>query len=84
MRLKNSLGTNILNELTEFLSERIQDIQFIITSHHPYIINNIPYKNWELVKRINRDIQIINGEELSNDFKISKHEAFIKLQNMDF
>lgn len=80
--IENSLGTNIINELTEFLLERIFDIQFIITSHHPYIINTIPYTNWKLIKRNRKKINIIDGNALSDDFKLSKHDAFIKLQNM--
>jgi hypothetical protein len=38
---ENSLGVNCIDVVSELLNDR-KDIQFIITSHHPYIINKIP------------------------------------------
>jgi AAA15 family ATPase/GTPase len=37
---ENSLGSNCIDAVTDILTER-QDLQFIITSHHPYIIKLI-------------------------------------------
>ena len=42
---ENSLGVNCIDELTTEMIGATNRIQFIITSHHPYIINNINYKD---------------------------------------
>jgi predicted ATPase len=53
---ENSLGINCMPELTEFILERSPELQFILTSHHPYIINSIPWTNWQVVSRVNNKI----------------------------
>lgn len=45
---ENSLGINCMPELTDFILDSL-GLQFILTSHHPYIINNIPWKKWQIV-----------------------------------
>lgn len=47
---ENSLGINCIDVVTELLLEN-RNMQFIITSHHPYIINNIPMEYWKIVTR---------------------------------
>jgi len=80
--IENSLGSNILDSLIEFIDDYKEDIQFIITSHHPYIINHIPYNEWKIVKREGKKVMIKDGKDLSDSFKLSKHDAFTKLNNM--
>ena len=77
---ENSLGVNCIDEVTEMFSQN-HDLQFIITSHHPYIINNVEYKNWKL---ISRKAGVVTGHDAS-DFNLgkSKHEAFTQLINLD-
>ncbi len=41
---ENSLGVNCIDFLTDDLIHENSKIQFIATSHHPYVINNIPYE----------------------------------------
>jgi len=53
-------------------------IQFIITSHHPYIINNIHYKNWKIVTRNGGKVSTQDADDFMGK---SKHEAFIQLIN---
>ena len=53
---ENSLGINCMPELTEFILDRSPELQFILTSHHPYIINSIPWTNWQVVSRIDNKI----------------------------
>jgi energy-coupling factor transporter ATP-binding protein EcfA2 len=78
---ENSLGVNCMDELTEDLVASERDVQFIITSHHPYIINNIPYRNWKIVTRKAGTVVVKNA----SDYKIgqSKHDAFIQLLQLD-
>ena len=47
---ENSLGVNCIDVVTELLNKR-KDIQFIFTSHHPYIINKIPMQHWKIITR---------------------------------
>ncbi|MCA2660892.1 MAG: AAA family ATPase [Microcystis sp. M049S2] len=77
---ENSLGVNCLDTLTEDLLVNYRDLQFIITSHHPYIINNISPAYWKIVTRKGGVIQVNNAA----DFHISKtrQKAFIDLINV--
>ncbi|GAL93419.1 AAA family ATPase [Microcystis aeruginosa] len=77
---ENSLGVNCLDTLTEDLLFNYRDLQFIITSHHPYIINNISPAYWKIVTRKGGVIKVNNAV----DFHISKtrQKAFIDLINV--
>lgn len=77
---ENSLGVNCIDELTTAMKGAIDKIQFIITSHHPYIINNISYNNWKIVTRKGKLIVAQDAKELN--FGKSKHDAFIQLINL--
>ncbi|MFM6079433.1 MAG: AAA family ATPase, partial [Dolichospermum sp.] len=46
---ENSLSINCINILTDDLIHENKTLQFLATSHHPYIINNIPYEYWKIV-----------------------------------
>jgi Fe-S cluster assembly ATPase SufC len=64
---ENSLGVNCIDVVTELLNDR-KDIQFIITSHHPYIINKIPMQYWKIITRKGSVVTATNAtdyEELS-------------------
>lgn len=74
---ENSLGVNCIDKLTNEIISTDRDVQFIITSHHPYIINNIDFSHWKLVVRNGSVVKaipvsnIINGE--------SSHDKFMQL-----
>jgi hypothetical protein len=77
---ENSLGVNCIDVVSELLNKR-QDVQFILTSHHPYIINKIPMKYWKIVTRKGSLVtahKATDYEELSG----SKHKAFTQLINL--
>jgi predicted ATPase len=78
---ENSLGINCIDELTAELLSAGRNLQFIITSHHPYIINNIDFKHWKLVTRNKGKVKTLEPETLS--LGKSKHDAFIQLINLD-
>lgn len=78
---ENSLGINAIEFLPTFLLEYTKDIQFFITSHHPYIINKIPIENWYIFHRKGGHVTITRGDELSDKFSKSKQQAFIQLIN---
>ncbi|WP_413175229.1 AAA family ATPase [Anabaena azotica] len=74
---ENGLGINCIDILTDDLIHENKNLQFIATSHHPYIINNIPYEYWKIVTRKGGHISIRNA----SDYNLgkSKQEAFIQL-----
>lgn len=77
---ENSLGINCIDILTDDLIHENKSLQFIATSHHPYIINNIPYEYWKIVSRKGGKIQVRNAAA----YKLgkSKQAAFIQLTKM--
>lgn len=76
---ENSLGVNCIDELTTEIKGAIHRIQFIITSHHPYIINSIGYNNWKIVTRNGCKVSTQDAKDFN--FNKSKHAAFIQLIN---
>lgn len=78
---KNSLGVNCIDELTNDILSVDRNIQFILTSHHPYIINNIPYQNWKIVTRKGGKVMV----KSATDYRIgeSKHDYFMQLLQLD-
>ncbi len=78
---ENSLGINCINEITNDILSSRRQLQFILTSHHPYIIDAINFENWKLVTR---NAGIIKTHNISK-FNIgkSKHSAFMQLLQLD-
>jgi len=46
---ENGLGINCMPQIADLILDCEDRVQFILTSHHPYIINNIPWETWQLV-----------------------------------
>jgi predicted ATPase len=78
---ENSLGINCIEEVTRSIVSHQRNLQFIITSHHPYIINHINFANWKL---ITRKAGIVKGTDATTfNLGKSKHQAFTQLINLD-
>lgn len=77
--LENSLGVNCIDDVVDIMLSTDRDVQFIATSHHPYIINTISLSNWRIVIREGSKISVTN----TNDIGLgnSKHDAFKQLIN---
>lgn len=75
---ENGLGVNCIDQLAEQIIDPEKNVQIILTSHHPYIINNIPFKRWKIVTRENSDVCVQSAAELKIG-EHSKHEAFMQL-----
>lgn len=78
---ENSLGINCINEITSDILSSKRKLQFVLTSHHPYIIDAIGYNNWKLVTR---NAGVIKTHDISK-FNIgkSKHSAFMQLLQLE-
>ncbi|KAA3618607.1 MAG: ATP-binding protein [Calditrichaeota bacterium] len=81
---ENSLGINAIDFLPQFLIDNGRNNQFIITTHHPYLINSMPIKNWLVFNRKGSTVRIKPGSEFSEKFGNSKQKAFIQLLNDPF
>lgn len=75
---ENSLGVNCIDEVAESILDLEKDVQFIITSHHPYIINTISYEKWRIVTRQGCDVAVHTAQELGIGAH-SNHERFMQL-----
>ncbi len=80
--LENSLGKNCLPELVDFILSRAPDLQFIITSHHPYVINNLPVSTWKLVQRRGSRVCAQSARDIPALQRASRVEAFDRLLNL--
>lgn len=76
---ENGLGVNCIDLLTEIMLSERNDLQFIITSHHPKIINAIDKDKWRI---IDRDISVVKNHG-SEAYGIgnSQHDAYFNLIN---
>ena len=79
---ENSLGINCMPPLVDFLLERAPDFQYILTSHHPYIINNLPIDTWKLVTRKGSSVRVTPARDIPALRGASHHQAFTRLINL--
>ncbi len=77
---ENSLGINCIDVVTDLIVEN-RNIQFILTSHHPYIINNIGMEHWKIVTRKGGVVTAIDAKDLN--LGKSRHQAFMQLINLE-
>lgn len=78
---ENSLGVNCIDSVAGDLVHPEKNLQYIVTSHHPYIINNIDMKYWKVVMRKGANVYTRNAVQLK--LGKSKHEAFKQLLNLE-
>ncbi len=78
---ENSLGINCINEITQDILASERQLQFILTSHHPYIIDAISFANWKLVTRNASVIKTHNIDKFN--IGKSRHSAFMQLIQLE-
>jgi len=77
----NSLGTNAIDFLHSFLADYGGGRQFIVTTHHPLLINAIPLADWFVFHRKGLNITVTRGHELESRYGRSKQQTFTQLIN---
>ncbi|TAE61356.1 MAG: ATP-binding protein [Nostocales cyanobacterium] len=77
---ENSLGVNCIDIISDLLLEN-RNLQFIITSHHPYIINNIGMEHWKIITRKGGVVTARDAKDLN--LGKSRHQAFMQLMNLE-
>ena len=78
---ENSLGINCIDTLTDELQQG-RGLQFIVTSHHPYIINSISPAHWKIVTRRGNVVSTHDVSDLHIN-PSSRQKAFLQLVNLD-
>jgi predicted ATPase len=81
---ENSLGVTAIDFFPSLIATSFSDVQFIFTSHHPYLINKIPVENWLIFHRKASKVKIRYGESNVQSYGRSKQEKFIQLLNDPF
>ena len=81
--IENSMGIRSLPVMIDILFKFSGKIQFIFTTHHAYIFNNVDVKYWKIMKRDGAHIKIADGTILKDKFSKSHQEAYIQLLNSD-
>ena len=76
---ENGLGVNCIDVLAELLLGERRDLQFVITSHHPKIINQISNKKWKFIERDIATVKNFTAEEYG--IMHSQHDAYFNLIN---
>jgi AAA15 family ATPase/GTPase len=78
---ENSLGINCISDVTNLILDDENDTQFILTSHHPYIINNLPWETWQLVSRKGNTIYVNHSTDIPDLNTGSNLDKFTQLIN---
>lgn len=76
---ENGLGVNCIDVLADLLLDERRDLEFIITSHHPKIINQISSVKWKIIERNVSTVTNLTAEEYG--ITHSKHDAYFNLLN---
>lgn len=81
--LESSLGVNCLPAATRFLLTRAPDLQLVLTSHHPYIIEQIPPTYWKLVTRQGHQVRVLDASQIPALADTRSHlDRFTRLINL--
>ncbi len=80
--IENSLGINCLPQVSDHFLERSRDLQFIITSHHPYIINDVPMERWRVVTRKGSVVTVHDAGSIRGLQTHSAQDRFTLLINL--
>lgn len=80
--LENSLGVNCIDAVGDLLSEK-RDLQLILTSHHPYIINTIDMAHWKILTRRGGVVKVSRAEDFERLSKRSLHDNFTRLLDIE-
>ncbi|MBI5834146.1 MAG: ATP-binding protein [Armatimonadetes bacterium] len=80
--VENSLGVNCLDATIERLTSR-DDIQVIMTSHHPYIINAVDVADWCVLTRHGSVVTGTPATELPEFRGASRLDKYTRLLNSE-
>ncbi len=80
--LENSLGVNCLPDVARRMLKGLDRVQYLATSHHPRVINEIPFDRWKLVTRRGSGVRVIDAKDIVPLERASSLEKFTELINL--
>jgi AAA domain, putative AbiEii toxin, Type IV TA system len=80
--IENSLGVNCLPDVARRMLKGLDRVQYIATSHHPRVINEIPFDSWKLVTRRGSKVRVVNAGDIASLERASSLEKFTELINL--
>lgn len=78
---ENSLGMNAINFLPDFIDQYGDNRQFIVTTHHPTLMNKVKIEDWQIVNRNGQELIITDGKHLKDKYGKSHHSHYTQLIN---
>ena len=78
---ENSLGVNAIDFLPNFIMDYESSIQFVMSSHHPLLINELGIDSWLVLTRNGSKVAITPGTKLKERYGRSKQRVFTQLLN---
>ncbi|MFT6901180.1 MAG: ABC-type lipoprotein export system ATPase subunit [Colwellia sp.] len=75
--IENSLGVNCLADIIQEIKS--SESQYILSTHHPRIINDVPVDSWKIVSRKSGVISTRTADRIKNSS--SNHDNFLQLIN---
>ena len=81
--LETHLHIELQKKILPFLTEFFPNIQFIVTTHSPYILNSISNaKAYDLEEELERYAQLCSGKKLTEEERAERAELKIKFKNL--
>lgn len=65
--LEKGVGANCLEPITELLKTNPNDHQYIVSSHHPFLVNLLGRERWRVTTREGGDVSCLPAEELATE-----------------
>jgi len=81
--IENSMGIRSLPVMIDILFKFSGKIQFIFTTHHAYIFNNVDVKYWKILTRDGSHIKVTDWTVLKEKYSKSHQDAYIQLLNSE-
>ena len=78
---ENGMGVNCLPQVTDTLFERRGEVQLVFTSHHPYVINNVPKEQWRIMRRRGHEVEVLRKGDVARLDTASEIDSFVQLIN---
>ena len=76
--VENGLGVNCMDTIIKAM-KNCKDAQFILTSHHPSVLNEITSDQWKIIDRL--DDRVKNSDDRQYGLAGSLHDNYYTLLN---
>lgn len=78
----DGLGPDCMPAVVEAARSR-PDCQVVVSSHDPWVINNVPMDEWRIVSRRGAEVRVRRAADVPSLAGTSHHDPFLRLLNSD-